>query len=109
MVYSSYFSQDFATLSKSLRHDPTAIIVHIKKILDVYLIANPEIKKLHIMSDGPTTQYRNKKMFYLITLYLVQCDSQLEDITYNFSEASHGKSSADGIGGYLKKFAQMTK
>ena len=58
------------------------------------------------MSDGPTTQYRNKKMFCLITQYLVLCDSQLEDITYNFNEASHGKSSADGIGGYLKKFAQ---
>ena len=40
MVYSSNFSQGFATLSKSLRHDPSAIIVHIKNILDVYLIAN---------------------------------------------------------------------
>ena len=28
-----------------------------------------------------------------------------EDITYNFSGAGHGKISADGIGGYLKKFA----
>ena len=63
MVYSSNFSQGFATLSKSLRHDPSAIIVHIKKILDVYLIANPKITKLHITSDGPTTQYRNKKCF----------------------------------------------
>ena len=105
MVYSSNFSQGFATLSKSLKHDPSAIIVHIKNILDVYLIANPKITKLHIMSDGPTTQYRNKKMFYLITQYLPQCYTQLEDITYNFSEAGHGKSSADGIGGYLKKFA----
>ena len=45
-------------------------------------------------------------MFYLITQYLPQCYThcQLEDITYNFSEAGHGKSSADGIGGYLKKF-----
>ncbi|KAK0072338.1 hypothetical protein PV326_000162, partial [Microctonus aethiopoides] len=57
------------------------------------------------MSDGPTTQYRNKKMFYLITQYLPQCYLQLENITYNFSEAGHGKSSADGIGGYIKKFA----
>lgn len=105
MVYSSNFSQGFVTLSKSLRHDPSAIIIHIKKILDVYLATNPEIKKLHIMSDGPTTQYRTKKMFYLITQYLPQCYTQLEDITYNFSEAGHGKSSADGIGGYIKKLA----
>ena len=57
------------------------------------------------MSDGPTTQYRNKKMFYLITQYLPQCCTQLEDIKYNFSEAGDGQSSADGIRGYLKKFA----
>ena len=46
-----------------------------------------------------------KLEFNLITQYLPQCCTQLEDITYNFSEAGHGKSSADGIGGYLKKFA----
>ena len=68
-------------------------------------MANPKITKLHIMSDGPMTQYLNKKMFYLITQYLPQCCTQLEDITYNFSKSGHGKSSADGIGGYLKKFA----
>ena len=105
MVYSSNFSQGFATLSKSLRYDQSAVTVDIKKILDVYLIANPKIMKLHIMSDGPTTQYRNKKMFCLITQYLPQCCIQLEDITYNFSETGHGRSSVDGIGGYLKKFA----
>ena len=59
------------------------------------------------MSDGPTTQCRNKRMFYLITQYLPQCCThcQLEDITYNFSEAGYGKSLADGIVGNLKKFA----
>ena len=105
MVYFSNFSQGFATLLKSLRRDPSVKIVHIKKILDVYLITSPKITKLHNMSDGPTTQYRNKKMFYLITQYLRQCCTQLKDITYNFSEAGHGKSSVDGIGGYLKKCA----
>ena len=45
MIYSSNFSQGFATLPKSLRHDSPAIIVHIKKILEVYLIANPKIEK----------------------------------------------------------------
>lgn len=56
-------------------------------------------------NNGPKSQYRNKKMFYLVTQYLPECYSQLEDITYNFSETSHGKSSADGIGCYIKKLA----
>ena len=37
MVYSSNFSQGFATLSKSLRHDPSAIIVRIRKLLTFIL------------------------------------------------------------------------
>lgn len=53
-----------------------------------------------------TAQQHNitiKKMFYLITQNMPQCNTQLKDITYKFSEASHRKRSADEIGGYLKK------
>ena len=57
------------------------------------------------MSDGPTTQYRNHKMFYIITQYFPLCYPQIEFIPYNFSEAGHGKSAAGGIGGALIRLA----
>ena len=57
------------------------------------------------MSDGPTSQYRNRKMFYIITQYFPLCYPQIEFISYNFSEAGHGKSAADGIGSTLIRLA----
>ena len=44
-------------------------------------------------------------MFYIITQYFPLFYPQIEFISYNFSEAGHGKSAADGIGGALKRLA----
>ena len=51
------------------------------------------------------TQYRNRKMFNLITQYFPHCYPQLSSLSYNVTEAGHGKGPADGIGGSLKKLA----
>jgi len=45
-------------------------------------------------------------MFYLVTHYLSKVGTifrRLSNITWNFSEAGHGKGVPDGIGGFLKK------
>ena len=105
MLYGQNFSQGFATLSQSLRHDPAAINAHLKQILNFFLSKFQQVKKLHFMSDGPTTQYRNRKIFYIITQYFSLCYLQIEFISYNFSEAGHGKSAADGIGSTLIRLA----
>lgn len=55
------------------------------------------------MSDSPSTQYSNKKMFYLMTQHLPKKFEQIQNITYNFSEIGHGKGPADGIGAALKR------
>lgn len=57
------------------------------------------------MDHGPTTQYRNRKIFYIITQYFPLCYPRVELISYNFCEAGYGKSTADGIGGALKRLA----
>lgn len=57
------------------------------------------------MSDGPTTQYRNRKIFYIITQYFPLCYPQIQFKFYNFSEAGHGKSADDDIRGFLKRSA----
>lgn len=105
MFYTSGLSKGFATLSESLRHDPSAIMAHLKKKFDSHLPRFPTVNTIHFISDGPTTQYRNSKMFYLITQHLPRCYPQVSSISYNFTEAGHGKGAADGIGGCLKKQA----
>ena len=76
MLYGLNFSQGFATLSQSLRHDPAAITAHLKQILNFFHSKFQQVKKLDFMSDGPTTQYRNRKIFYIITQYFPLCYPQ---------------------------------
>jgi len=63
----------------------------------------PEIDTIHFQSDGPTTQYRNKTNFWLMTHFANSF--LMKEVTWNFSESGHGKSSADGIGGSVKRTA----
>lgn len=102
MVYAKNLSRGFCTFSKSLRHDALAVIAHLRTVIDYALSKNPSVTRLHIQSDGPTTQYRNKTAFYLMTMYLSKIYG-FEEIIYNYTEAGHGKSVADGIGGAVKR------
>ncbi len=67
----------------------------------------PEIRQWcqhdHFISDGPTTQYRNKQNFYLFSTRIY--DKGFRGGTWNFLEAGHGKGAADGIGAAIKRLA----
>lgn len=65
----------------------------------------PTIKKLHFLSDGPTSQYRCKFMFSLLTDLIRKNFIQIKYIVYNFSESGHGKNAADGVGAVTKRTA----
>lgn len=105
VLFTKSSSQSFCTISEFLRHDPSAVIAHITPIVNTHREANPKITHLHFISDGPATQYRNKYMFFLLTTYLPIQFEQITAMTYNFSEAGHGKSPADGVGAVVKRAA----
>lgn len=94
----------FATLSESLRHDPQAIWAHMHPVISHFLKNNPNIKKVHFLSDSPTTQYRNKTNF-LFFHTINKRYSTIEEGTWNFSEAGHGKGAPDGVGAVVKRTA----
>lgn len=58
------------------------------------------LQKIHIFSDGPSSQYRQKNNFFLINYF-----SSLHnvDITWSFFESGHGKGVAGAIGGVVKR------
>lgn len=58
------------TVSENLRHDPVFICVHLQPVLHRIIEISPEITELNILSDGPSTQYRNKSMSHLIANYI---------------------------------------
>lgn len=70
VAYKKDYTRGFCSISQSLRHDAIAVTAHLIPVLQHYL-KNLTINVLHVVSDGPSTQYRNKTIFYMITEYLV--------------------------------------
>lgn len=99
--------EGFCTVSSSLRHDAAAVLAHICPIIEHYQ-SKPEVDNidtLHFLSDSPSTQYRNKKIFYYIQSYLPTLFPNIKKISWNYCEAGHGKGAPDGIGAAVKRCA----
>lgn len=92
------------TVSECLRHDAPAIWAHLLPLISQTLNQNPFVDTLHLQSDSPSSQYRNKYIFYLITKIHVDFP-QISKITWNYMESGHGKGAPDGIGAVLKRTA----
>lgn len=103
MYFSDGQAESFATVSGSLQHDAVATWAHLEPVLDHIRASRPQAKNIHFLSDGPTSQYRNKVAFYLAST--VPFVKGFKTVTWNFTEASHGKGAPDGVGGALKNLA----
>ncbi|KAL4711337.1 hypothetical protein ACJJTC_019178 [Scirpophaga incertulas] len=96
-------SISFSSVSPCLRHDAFAVFAHLKVAL-VHMINHQQIKVLHIVSDGPSSQYKNKNNIYLFTQHLVHILG-ITEATWNVTERSHGKGPADRVGAAIKETA----
>lgn len=103
MYFNDGQAESFATVSDSLQHDAVATWAHLEPVLEDIRASHPQAKNIHFLSDGPTSQYRNKVAFYLAST--VPFMKGFKTVTWNFTEASHGKGAPDGVGGALKNLA----
>ena len=96
-VYSAKESFGFASVSSSNDHKAEAVHAALKPIFD-WIVEN-QIKNVTLVSDSTVAQYRNAK-----NVFLVQSFARQNGITcqWLYTEAGHGKSVCDGIGGALK-------
>lgn len=92
----------FCTVSECLRHDPAAIWADLDPVLKLMKKHIPCLTTIHVQSDGPSTQYKNKTNFFLFQYFCNELN--LKFGTWNFTAPGHGKSVADGIGGTLKNY-----
>lgn len=92
----------FASISQYQDHSPAAIWAHLNPILELLKEQFPQVKIIHFFSDGPSTQYLQKKNFYLLSTILLDLEFTG---TWSYFESSHGKAAADGVGGTLKRRA----
>jgi hypothetical protein len=99
--YSKRKSGGFVSLSDENDHKAEAI--HVAMDTKIKELADEGFKEITIVSDSPTSQYRNGKSAYLTSKWAVEHKVK---ICWLFTEAGHGKSAADGIGGNIKNKTQ---
>lgn len=92
------------TISKVTDHEPHGIWAHLIPVIN-FIKKDCEInlKNLYVFSDGPSSQYRQKKNYFLFQYYLKFFD--IKHGIWSFFESSHGKGAADGIGAIVKRTA----
>ncbi|KAG5880778.1 hypothetical protein JTB14_015287 [Gonioctena quinquepunctata] len=100
-------AQSFCTLSDNNRHDSIAVWAHLKPIFDWLENQRPNIHAVHILSDSPVNQYRNKFVFHIVSHHLKYFLPDINNFTWNYSEPGHGKGAPDGVGGTLKRSADQ--
>ncbi|KAK6182417.1 hypothetical protein SNE40_010116 [Patella caerulea] len=101
MLYTSAGSTPICTISDSMRKDP-ANWCHLNPILMFIKETFPEIKSLHFLSDGPSTQYKKNRTNVAMFSKKVY-DMGFMEASWNFLETSHGKGAPDGIGAVIKR------
>ena len=96
-LYSRQDSGGFVSLSDSSCHKAEAIHAALKPTIEKLVAAG--FKHMVFVSDSPTSQYRNNKNVFLTKMLAVKYNISIEWI---FTEAGHGKSCCDGVGGNIK-------
>lgn len=105
ILYETCRHKSFCTFSENLKHDPPAVLAHLEPVFRYIKNLKPNLKVLHILSDSPSTQYRNKLVFYKLCNMIPSYFPSLAWLTWNYLEAGHGKGMPDGIGGTVKRTA----
>lgn len=96
-------NMSFCSISDRKDHGPTAVWSHLLPVLINIRATDGHIDVLHVLSDGPTTQYRNRYNFFLASV--IPSLLGFQRTFWNFSAAGHGKGPADGVGAAVKRLA----
>lgn len=103
VIYTKEENTAFCSMSDNLKHAPAGIWGHMKPVLQLVKDKYPKAVNLFMLSDGPTTQYRCKENFYLLTK--IPMKAGFKSVNWNFTEAGHGKGAPDGVGAVVKREA----
>ena len=81
-------------------HDKKSIAVFRDTVVNTFVRKSyPQVRKIDIFSDGPSSQFKNK---YMASFYHTLQRKGLQ-IKWHFFAASHGKGVVDGLGGTVKR------
>ena len=93
---------NFVGVSEVTNHSFPTTLTFITKLMVEIRRLIPNLQHLHVVTDSPTSQYRNR---YSCDMLRKAAEMFGSRITWNWLEAGHGKGPCDGIGGSLKGMA----
>lgn len=96
--------QCYVAVSDVLSHNATAVFTILKKVLPIIKEDYPLVRKIHYLTDSPTSQYRNKTIFQLLIDHEMEFGTKAQ---WNYLESGHGKGPCDGLGASVKRAADM--
>ena len=88
----------FTAISDHTDHKASAVFASIEPILLKYYQAN--VHHFNIISESPTSQYRNKNVFWFMCKFYSLKNVSIDWI---YLKAGKGKGAADGIGAVVKR------
>eukprot|EP00794_Sanderia_malayensis_P001513 gene1513-1671_t len=87
-------------VSDDLDHTKLAVYTFVSKLISILREKYPEFERVHVFSDGPSSQF--KPRFLFSNLYPSQKQFHCE-ICWHFLATSNGKGNIDGLGRTVKR------
>jgi len=94
--------QSIVAVSNELSHAAPTVYAIIKHLIPLVKELYEDLKHVHYLTDSPTSQYRNKSIFQIMTYHQDELDISCQ---WNYLEAGHGKGPCDGLGASVKRAA----
>ena len=94
--------KSIAFISDEGSHDSYAVHAILDKLLPIVKQFVPDLKQVFYWTDSPTSQFRNKTIFHIISEHKEEYNCVA---SWNYFEAGHGKGPCYGVGRTVKRLA----
>lgn len=96
--------KSFVIISDETSHTSGTVYAFMRSLVPKIKEIVPNVDTIHYISDSPTSQYRNLNMFNITTHH-----QELFNVnaTWQYFESGHGKGPCDGVGGSVKRSADL--
>ena len=85
-------------------HNAGMIVSMVPNLIPIIKSEYPELQYVHNLTDSPTSQYGNKSILEFLTRHKTLFGVNAR---WDFLESGHGKGPCDGLGGSVKRSADM--
>lgn len=96
--------KSYVGITSETNHSAPTTIAFLTKLVEEVKVMLPGLRMIHYVSDSPASQYRNKSIMQFLGKHTALFGVVA---TWDYLEAGHGKGPCDGVGGSIKRSADI--